>query len=111
MADNERTKVWTATATSPAGFQVTERQVYMVGDKNNFVVADPGGIAMVGKSINFGVTSENIRYGAFFTSLNDFVQMIPTTLVTPMPNQMPSPPLALASGFIKDSPYFLGLLA
>jgi hypothetical protein len=42
--------------------------------------------------------------------MNDIVKMIPTTLVTPMPGQIPFPPLALITGIMKDMPFFIAML-
>ncbi len=104
-------KIWKATNSAKAGMMITDRSAYLIGSPGNFVVADRNGVTIMGKSISFGTTSENIRAGGLFVKMNDFVQMIPTTLVTPMPGQVPFPPLGLVSGLAKDMPFFFAMMA
>lgn len=103
-------KIWKATPESKAGFMATERAAFLIGTKGNFVAADKNGVAIQGKSISLQTTSENIRVGGLFVKMNDFTQMVPTTVVTPMPSQVPFPPLGLISGIAKDMPFFMALL-
>ena len=104
-------KVWKATNKSNAGFMVTEKAAVMAGDKSNFIVASGGtGVAISGKSISFMTTSENQRHGGLFIKMNDLVQMVPKTIVTPMPSQIPFPPFGLVGSVIKDLPFFLAML-
>lgn len=113
MAEGDSTKhikIWKATDKSHAGFMVTERSAVMAATKNNFVVAHPAGVGIAGRSISFMTTSENIRQGGIFIQMNDLVRMIPQTLVTPNPSQVPYPPLGIASNILKDLPLFLGML-
>jgi len=42
--------------------------------------------------------------------MNDFVQLIPQTVVTPIPNQIPFPPLGFATSIARDLPFFLAML-
>lgn len=110
-ATKKHIKIWKATPGSKSGFMVTERAVLMIGSKGNFVAADKTGVSIQGKSISLQTTSENIRVGGLFVKMNDFIQMIPTTLVTPMPAQIPFPPLGLISSISKDMPFFLAMMA
>ncbi len=112
MAENQRktVKVWRASINSPAGMMVTEKAAFLIGNRSNFVVANDIGTLISGKSITLNTTSEQIRVGGFFVKMNDLTQMIPSTLVTPMPNQVPFPPLGLALGILKDIPFFLGMI-
>jgi len=87
-------KIWTATRNSKAGFMVSEETVIMAADRNNFFAASKDGVIASGQSIVLNTTSENIRNGGAFVKMNDFTQLIPTTLVTPMPSQIPYPPLS-----------------
>lgn len=104
-------KVWTASKNSPAGVQVSETSAVLVGNKYNFVAAHENGVAISGNSIAFNTTSENIRKGGLFVEMNDFVKMVPTTIVTPMPEQIPYPPFGMVSGIIKDLPFFIAMVA
>lgn len=110
MSSDRRVKVWRVSKESTAGMEVSENTAVMAGSRSNFVAAHQSGITIVGKSINFGVSSENQRHGGMFVKMNDFTQMIPTTLTTPMPGQIPWPPFGLASSLLKDLPFFLGML-
>jgi len=113
MADESQkhVKVWRATKKSPAGVQVEEKTAYLIGNRDNFVAAsDTGVVISGGKGITFNTSSENIRKGGLFIEMNDFVQMIPTSVVTPMPGQIPFPPLALISSVMKDMPFFMALM-
>ena len=103
-------KIWKATSNSNAGFMVTPKSAFMIANKNNFVAVGDVGISLTGKSISFATTSENLRKGGLFVEMNDFVKMIPTTLVTPMPEQIPFPPLGMVSSVIKDLPFFLAMM-
>ena len=110
MSDKRKVKVWRASKTSQTAFTVEEGSAKMVGSRTNFIAADKEGVAISG-NISFVTISENIRRGGLFLELNDFVRMIPTTIVTPMPSQIPWPPLGMITSLAKDLPIFLSLLA
>lgn len=112
MADQEKNiKVWRATPQSPAGFQVEEKVAYVVGNRTNFIAVGQAGVVLSGGSgVSFNTTSENVRRGGLFIEMNDLVKMIPTTLVTPMPGQIPFPPLAIVTSILKDMPFFVAML-
>jgi hypothetical protein len=104
-------KVWRATPNSPAGLQVEEKTAYLIGNRTNFVAVGATGVVLSGGSgISFNTTSENVRRGGLFIEMNDLVKMIPTTLVTPMPGQIPFPPLAMITNIMKDMPFFMRML-
>lgn len=111
MSEAKYIRIWKVSKRSTAGVMITERSASLIGNKNNFVAADETGVSIIGSSINFGVLSENQRHGGFFVKMNDFVQMIPTTLVTPVPNQIPFPPLGLINSVMKDMPFFMAMAA
>ena len=111
MAVSAKTvKVWRATKAANAGVMIDQTFASLIGNKNNFVTAHSGGVAIFGNSITLGTTSENIRVGGLFVNMNDFVKMIPQTLVTPMPSQVPFPPFGFFTGIVKDMPFFLASL-
>ena len=107
---NKNIKIWKATNNSSAGMMITERDVFMIADKYNFVHAHKAGVNLIGKSVNIGTMSENQRHGGLFVRMNDFVQLIPQTVVTPIPNQIPFPPLGFATSIARDLPFFLAML-
>lgn len=110
MQQKKNIKIWTATPDSQAGVMVTENKAFLIADRNNYVVATPNGTIISGKSVVLNTTSENIRGGGIFVKMNDFVQMIPQTLVTPMPNQIPFPPLGFAMGIVDDLAFFMAMV-
>jgi len=101
-------KIWTASRSAKAGFMVTERSVLMAGDKTNFIAADNKGVYISGGgSVAFGTGRENLRTGGLFIGMNDFINLIPQTIVTPIPNEIPFPPISLPVGLAKELPNFL----
>lgn len=111
MAGDRKVRVWRVSKNSSAGIEITDNSAVVAGSRANFIAAHGAGITLMGKSISFGVPSENIREGGMFVRLNDFVQMIPSTLVTPMPNHIPYPPFGLATAMLGDLPFFMGMLS
>jgi hypothetical protein len=110
MSQQKTVKVWTASKNAPAGFQVEEKAAYMIGSRSNFIAADGNGVSITGKSITLGTGAENVRRGGLFIGLNDFIKLIPTTIVTPMPEQIPFPPMGVVTGVMKDLPFFIAML-
>lgn len=110
MSTEKKIRVWRVSKESTAGIEVTDKSVVIAGSRNNFIAAHENGITVMGKAINFATSSENQRHGGMFVKMNDFVKMVPTTITTPMPDQIPWPPFGLASSLMKDLPFFLGML-
>lgn len=109
-ASEQNFKIWTATNTSSAGVMVTPKASFLVGTPYNFVVAGDSGITLAGKSISMGTVGENIRQGGLFVKMNDFVRMIPQTLATPIPSQIPFPPLGMVTSVLGDLPFFIAMM-
>lgn len=110
MSSTKNVKIWKATKHAAAGVMVDQKNAYLIGNSKNFVAASNAGVSIMGKSVTIGTTSENIRKGGLFVEMNDLVKMVPTTLVTPMPAQVPFPPLAMVSSIMKDLPFFLAMV-
>lgn len=94
-----------------SGVMVTEKAAFLVGNSKNFVVASGDGVNLTGKSLSLSMTSEQIRQGGLFIQMNDFVRMVPQTIVTPIPSQIPFPPLGMITGILKDMPFFIAAVA
>lgn len=108
--DGGRFKIWTATRTAKNGFMVTPTTSVMAGSKKNFIAADSGGVYISGGgSISFNTTSENIRMGGLFVQLNDFIRMIPSTIMTPFPPVIPFAPLSMPLMIASELPFFISL--
>lgn len=106
----ETTKVWRATRTSSSGLQVTEDSVALVGDKEHFVLANDTGIYLSGP-ISLIADAANIRRGGLFTGINDFLDMIPSTILTPNPKNVPFPPIFVVRNLAEDLAYFQSFLS
>ncbi len=104
------TKIWKASRKSTAGMMVTETSSMMIGSPDVVVVADDRGITLAGP-ISIVADGMNIRRGGLFVGLNDFAQMIPSTILTPLPQQIPLPPINGLVNISKDIAYFMSLLA
>lgn len=109
MADNPRTKVYKASGESKASVEINEESIVLAGNKDNLVVADQAGITIKGP-ISFVTDAMGIRRGGLFVGINDFMHMIPSTLISPIPNQIPFPPIHGLVNLQKDLAFFLSLL-
>jgi hypothetical protein len=87
-------RVWVVGKDANAGFIATPNWVGMASNKN-YIAVDENGIAIGGRGISLNTSSESVRRGGLFVNMNDFVRMIPGTIVTPIPPQIPFPPLGL----------------
>jgi hypothetical protein len=105
-----RPKIWKASKDAVAGFMVTDNMAVMAGNASNFIAIDKTGIAISGKGISFNTVSENQRHGGVFVKMNDFVQMIPKTIVTIIPSQVPYAPVGMLTQVTKDLPFFLAMI-
>ena len=103
-------QIWRINKDSKAGIIVTPEQVVIVGNKDNFFAVSQSGTTIAGETIHKQTMGENERQGGLFTHVNDFSQMIPTTLVTPAPQLVPFPPLAIVTTVLKTLPVFLAAL-
>ncbi len=102
-------KVWKATTKSKASFMITETAATMLGTEKNLVRADENGVTISGP-ISMVTDAGNIRRGGLFVGLNDFTDMIPSTIVTPIPKQIPFPPLSSIMRLTQDLAFFQSLL-
>lgn len=103
-------KIWKSTMESDAGMMVTPDTAYVIGNKNNFVGVSNTGVAVNANGFSLNCLSENQRTGGMFIKMNDFMRMIPQTIVTPIPSQIPFPPIALPLEMLKGLPFFLAML-
>lgn len=110
LQDKSSVKIWTATQSSQSGFMVMENKALMVGNRSNFIACTKNGTVVSGQSLVFNVLAEDERHGGLFVKIPDLVQMIPTTLPTPMPQQVPFPPLAFVTTILKDMGFMYSML-
>jgi len=107
MADT--TRIIRASKIAKAGIKITEQSISIVGDERNLINVDDRGITLKGP-ISIVADGANIRRGGLFVGLPDFLQMIPSTMFTPLPQQVPFPPIAGLVNIGKDVAFFASLL-
>lgn len=75
-----------------------------VSDKTFLSVREDGISISPGmaQNLNFQAMSHNMRYGGMLMDLPFPMSLIPSTPITPMPQQIMAPPLAKIVGFISD---------
>lgn len=103
------TRVWKASRTATAGIILNEDSTLIIGSEDNLLAVDDSGITIAGP-ISLVAEAHNIRRGGLFVGLNDFTDMIPSTIVTPLPKQIPLPPIQGLVGIGKDVAFFTALL-
>lgn len=106
-----RAKIWKASKDALAGFMITNDVAIMAGNTSNFIAVGKAGVSVSGKSISFNVPSENERHGGLFVRMPDFTQMIPSNIITNVPQQIPAPPLGMLIQLTQDLPFFFAMLA
>jgi hypothetical protein len=79
-------RVWRVTLDSEAGIMLTPRSLTLVGNENNFIHMDNNSISVSGSKINFATDPMNISKGILFTEQLGFLQMLPSSIVMPLPN-------------------------
>ena len=94
-------RVYRVTPDSNAAIIVDDDRIVLMGDKDHFIVIDKNGTSIRGPySVIAG--SESNRRAGFWTTQPDFIAMFPSTIVTPIPTQIPNPPTAGISN-LKDT--------
>lgn len=102
-------RVWKASRTATSGMVLNEDSVLMIGTKDNMIAVDDAGVTISGP-ISLVAEAHNIRRGGLFVGLNDFTDMIPSTIITPLPKQIPLPPIQGVINLAKDVAFFTSLL-
>lgn len=107
---NDKAKIWKATLTSPAQFAITHSAAFVVGAENRFIKVNDNGTTIYGPT-SIVAGTESIKTGGMFSSLPNLIKMIPSTTYTPIPDQIPSPPLNVGFDLAEDVSFFAMLLA
>ena len=84
MEIDRNIRVWRVHEDSDAGMSITMNEATMQADKNTFLSIRPGTIGLNAKRISLGTQPENISQGVIFAGNLGFLQMIPSTSVTPI---------------------------
>ncbi len=106
---SSKTRVFRTSSTSKASILLDDNAVSLIGNKNNVIIADERGITIKGP-VSFVSDSSERRSGGLFVGLGNFMDMIPSTLVTPLPRVIPMPPAFAVVNIAKDLAFFSSLL-
>ena len=107
----KRVKVWRASRNAGAGIVARENSIQIIGSNKSAIEVNQTGIGLIAKSVSFGMSSANIRTGGMFNMGNEFTSMIPSSMVTLIPQRLPFPPLGFIMGLIPVLPVFLATFA
>lgn len=108
MSDDTR-RVFKATQDGKAGVEIANDFAVLVGDQRHFIVADDKGITLKGP-VSIISDAMGVRRGGLFVGLNDFLHMIPSTIISPIPTQIPFPPISGLVNLAKDVAFFTAML-
>ena len=103
-------KVWKASRSAPCGIQISEEYSSLVGNSEHFFLADNKGCVIHGPT-SIVATAESRRVGGLFVGINDFLHMIPSTIMTPIPQHVPIPPIFALAHLANDAAFFMAYLA
>jgi hypothetical protein len=106
----EKAKIWKASLSAPAQFAITQNSAFIVGAENRFIKVNESGTTIYGP-VSIVAGTESIKTGGMFTSLPNLIKMIPSTFVSPLPDQIPMPPINVAFDLAEDVAFFSMLLA
>ena len=109
MASGPKDRVFRTDPASKAALLVRDNSVSIIGDENHFVICDERGTTIKGP-VSFVTDATGIRTGGLFVGTNDFLKMIPSTIVTPQPINIPAPPIGGIVNLTADIAFFMALL-
>ena len=109
MAASPRSRVIRTSNKSKASLYLTDTSATLAGDENHFVTADDTGIYLKGP-ISIVTDGAGVRTGGLFVGINEFLNMIPSTIVSPIPQKVPFPPVFAVQNLVQDLSFFLSLL-
>lgn len=110
MADaQQKAKVWRVSPEAEAHIRIEEGGVYIAGSNTSFIAVDGGGITLRG-NVSIANMGPGRRVGGFFVNQLEFADMIPKTIVTPIPAKMPYPPLGFLAGILQGVTFGLAFL-
>jgi len=105
----EKVKVWRVTPDSSAHILMKDSAVYVAASSKNFMAIDGNGITLRG-NISIASMGQGQRTGGLFVNQNEIVNMIPKTMMTPIPIKMPIPPLGFVKNVIKAVQFGLAMM-
>lgn len=102
-------RAWKATRDSLSGVFINKDKALLVGDPQHFVAVDSNGITFKGPTSNISMSTER-REAGLFLGLGEFTEMIPSTIVTPIPSKIPVPPVTAIANVLQDVAFFAAVL-
>ena len=102
-------RVFRSSKGSRASLLLDENEAALIGDSRNFVAANNSGVIVRGP-VSFISDSSDRRSSGLFIGLPDFMQMIPSTIMTPLPHRIPFPPIFAVAAISKDLAFFMALM-
>ena len=110
MAGPKRSRLIRASKVATAGILVENNAVSISGSSDNFVRCETNGTAIRGpmSMINMGPQR---RVGGLWVNQLELLDMIPETIITPIPNIFPMPPMLALVNLGQDVGFFAGLIA
>lgn len=102
-------KIWKASRQAQAEMVVSEDSALVSGDANHYIKVNQRGTTIYG-AVSIVAGTESIKTGGVFGQLPNTAKMIPSTMVSPVPDQIPMPPIGIANDIAKDVAYFLAIL-
>jgi len=88
---------------------IDDKSIKIRGNDKNFIVVDDRGITFKGP-ISMIADSMSIRKGGLFVGINDFLEMLPSTIISPIPKQIPFPPMFMMQNIVMDLAFFMALM-
>ena len=102
-------RAWKATREAESGFFLDIDKVIMAGDNKHFLAADKNGVTIKGQ-LSIVAMSNEVRTGGLFIGPGEFSEMIPSTIVTPLPLKVPSIPTTAITNILQDVAFFSAFL-
>lgn len=104
-----RSRVFRTSPTSKASLYLQDNAASLIGDSRHFITCDERGVTIKGP-VSFVSDSLGRRTAGLFVGINDFLEMIPQTIITPIPSKIPFPPVFALQGLTRDLAFFMSLL-
>jgi hypothetical protein len=102
-------RVFKTSTESKAGLFLEEKGASLVGDSRHFITVDDRGVTIRGP-VSFVSDTMGRRTAGLFVGISDFLEMIPQTLITPIPSKIPFPPVFAMTNMLQDVAFFMALL-
>jgi len=110
MAESTTARVFRSSKQAKASLLLKETSASLIGDEKNFVTCDAQAGVIIRGPVSFITDAFHTRHAGLFTGVNDFLDMIPSTMVTPNPRKIINPPAGLLAVSARDIAFFTALM-